>query len=145
MFLRAAALLLLLIAPAWSAEPRTVTQGNGKLVILDGAGQIEWEMPWEGIHDIHTLSSGHFLVQRGAAAVVEIDPATRQVVWEYDSATANGNSGKSVEVHSFQPLEDGGLMIAESGPARIIEIDRNGAITHEMNFQHQCLIAVMGG
>jgi len=31
-------------------------------------------------------------------------------------------------VHSFQPLADGGVMIAESGPARIIEIDRDGKI-----------------
>lgn len=85
-------------------------------------------MPWGGIHDIHRLPNGHFIVQRGAAEIVEIDPANGQVVWSYDSGQKGGNSGKPVEVHSFQPLADGGLMIAESGPARIIEIDRDGNI-----------------
>ncbi len=129
---RASALLLFLFTAPLSAQHRVVTQGNGKLVVLDRAGRVEWEMPWEGIHDVHTLPNGHFLVQRGAASVVEIDPVTKDVVWEYDSATANGNAGKAVEVHAFQPLIDGRLMIAESGPARIIEIDRTGKITHEV-------------
>ena len=57
-----------------------------------------------------------------------IDPATKQVVWSYDSAKENGNQGKRVEVHAFQPLADGGMMIAESGPARIVEVDRAGKL-----------------
>lgn len=125
---------LLWATPLW-AQQSVVTQGNGKLVVLNSDGKIEWEMPWEGIHDIHTLPNGHFLVQRGAASVVELDPARKEVVWSYDSATANGNDGKPVEVHSFQPLDGGRLMIAESGPARIIEIDRDGKLLHEVKLK----------
>ena len=110
---------------------RVLTQGTGKLAIVDREGAIEWEMPWGGIHDIHALSSGNIMVQEGAARVVEIDRETKEVVWRYDSTQANGNAGKRVEVHAFQPLEGGRVMIAESGPARIIEVDREGALLSE--------------
>ncbi|WP_428308724.1 PQQ-binding-like beta-propeller repeat protein [Lacipirellula sp.] len=110
------------------AKHRLATQGNDRLAIVAADGSIEREKPWGGIHDIHRLPNGHFMVQRGGAEVVEIDPANGHVVWSYDSAKQGGNDGKPVEVHSFQPLPDGKLMIAESGPARIIEIDREGKI-----------------
>ena len=95
-------------------------------------------MPWGGIHDLHVLPNGHIFVQQGAAKVVEIDPETKQVVWSYDSATQNGNAGKKIEVHAFQPLPDGSLMIAESGVARIIEVDRDGKLLKEiaLNVDH---------
>jgi len=119
---------------AWG-QHRLITQGNNRLAIVDRAGDIEWEMPWGGIHDIHVLPDGHVLVQQGAAKVVEIDPATKKVVWSYDSASQNGNQGKRVEVHAFQPLGDGRLMIVESGPARIIEVDRQGKLLHEVKLK----------
>lgn len=114
------------------AAQRVILQGNGKLVIVEPDGSTSWEMNWGGIHDIHVLKNGHILVQQGPAKVAEIDPATKQVVWSYDSANQTGNAGKKVEVHAFQPLGDGRLMIAESGPARIIEIDREGKRLHEI-------------
>ena len=110
---------------------RVLTQGNGKLLILDRQNEIEWQMPWGGIHDLHVLPSGNIMVQRGSAEVVEIDRETKQVVWQYDSRSQNGNQGKRVEVHAFQPLPNDVLMIAESGPARIIEVDRNGTLLSE--------------
>ena len=128
------ALLIPVLALAACATPaghRVLTQGNGKLVILDRQNEIEWQMPWGGIHDLHVLPSGNIMVQRGSAEVVEIDRETKQVVWHYDSRIQNGNQGKRVEVHAFQPLPNDVLMIAESGPARIIEVDRNGALLRE--------------
>ncbi|MFP6751158.1 MAG: PQQ-binding-like beta-propeller repeat protein, partial [Pirellulaceae bacterium] len=67
--------------------------------------------------------------------VVEIDPASGKVVWTYDSTQQNGNAGKKVEVHAFQPLENGLVMIAESGVGRIIEVDRDGKIHKEIKLQ----------
>ena len=116
--------LLLALASCAAHSHRVLTQGNGRLAIVGADGAIEWEMPWGGIHDIHALPSGNVMVQQGAASVVEIDRATKEVVWRYDSRKSNGNQGKRVEVHAFQPLEGGRVMIAESGPARIIEVDR---------------------
>ena len=125
-------LCFVLIGSSADAAQRVILQGNGKLAIVKPDGSTEWEMSWGGIHDIHVLKNGHILVQQGAAKVAEIDPATKNVVWSYDSANQTGNAGKKVEVHSFQPLGEGRLMIAESGPARIIEIDRDGKRLHEI-------------
>jgi len=119
---------MMVTASRCAADHRVAIQGKGKLAILDTEGNIEWQMPWQGIHDIHVLPSGNIMVQRGGAEVVEIDPQTKQVVWQYDSSTANGNTGKPIEVHSFQPLPDGNVMIAETTTKRIIEVNREGEI-----------------
>lgn len=128
----------------WASEEtshRVVTQGNGKLAIVDGQGDIEWEMPWGGIHDIHvsTNPSGQplsIMVQQGSQRVVEIDIATKQVIWQYDSAVQNRSKpGEKVEIHAFQPLDNGSVMIAESGPARIIEVDRSGKLLKQIDLQ----------
>lgn len=130
---------LLFGAPSMVAgQHQVVTQGNGKLAMIDGDGDVSWEMPWGGIHDIHVLANGNIMVQEGSNQVVEIDPKTKKVVWRYDSSVANGNKGKQVEVHAFQPLPNGSVMIAESGIGRIIEVDRDGKLQKEikLNVDH---------
>ena len=118
------------------AQHRLVTQGNNMLAIVDAKGAVEWEMPWGGIHDIHVLANGDIMVQQGAASVVQINPKTKAIVWRYDARTTNreqGHENDPVEIHAFQPLDDAGqkLMIAESGPARIIEVNRSGQLLSE--------------
>ena len=117
------------------ARHRFITQGKGRLVIVGPEGIVEWEMPWGGIHDIHVLPNGNVMVQQGPAKIAEIDRQTKQAVWSYDSATQNGNAGKPVEVHAFQPLPDGRVMIAESGIGRIIEVDRAGKLLHSVTLK----------
>ncbi len=129
------AFAILLSVTTAQAQHRLITQGNDKLAIVERAGQIEWQMPWGGVHDLAVLPDGHIMVPQGAAKVAEIDPATKKVVWSYDSATAGGNAGKPVEVHAFQPLGDGRVMIAESGSGRIIEVDRTGKILHQIKLK----------
>ena len=124
--------VVLTATSALPAEHRVLMQGKGKLAIVDVTGRIEWEMPWGGIHDLHVLENGHIMVQQGMKQVVEIDPQTQQIVWRYDASQANGNVGKRVEVHSFQPLPQGRVMIVESGPARILEVDRKGQVRKEI-------------
>lgn len=114
------------------AEHQVLLHGGDRLAIVDPEGAIRWEMPWGGIHDIHLLKNGNILTRRGKSAVVEIDRATKQVVWEYDSAISNGNEGRRIEVHAFQRLADGATMIAESGRGRIIEVDRDGRLQKEI-------------
>ena len=117
------------------ARHRFITQGKGRLAIVGPEGIVEWEMPWGGIHDIHVLPNGNVMVQQGPAKIAEIDRQTKQVVWSYDSATQNGNAGKPVELHAFQPLPDGRVMIAESGIGRIIEVDRAGKLLHSVTLK----------
>lgn len=113
------------------AGHEVLMQGNGKLAIVDLQGHVTWEMPWGGIHDLHVLPSGNIMVQQTMQKVVEIDRESKRVVWTYDAGKRNGNAGRAVEVHAFQPLDNGRIMIAESGPGRIIEIDRDGKIHKE--------------
>jgi outer membrane protein assembly factor BamB len=122
----------ILAVPA-SAEHRVLLQGQDRLAIVEPNGVISWEMPWGGIHDIHLLENGNILTRQGKTAVVEIDRESKQVVWRYDSGIENGNAGKKVEVHAFERLPDGSTMIAESGVARIIEVDRDGKLVREIS------------
>jgi len=129
--------LAVLVVPTITAasDHRFLLQGNDKLAIVDSSGDIEWQMPWGGIHDVHVLKNGNLMLLQGTAGVAEIDPATKQVVWSYDASKQNGNVGKKIEVHAFQPLGGGRVMIAESGSARIIEIDRQGKILKQISLK----------
>jgi outer membrane protein assembly factor BamB len=114
--------------PQVQAAHRVALQGNGRLVILAPDGSIEWERPWEAIHDLHVMPNGNLMVQQGSNQVVEIDRRTREVILTYDAAKQSENAGLVVEVHAFQPVEDNCVMIAETTSRRIIEIDRAGVI-----------------
>jgi len=115
-----------------SSSHRILLHGRTGLAIIEPGGEVSWQMPWNNIHDLHLLDNGNILTRQGNATVVEINPETKTVQWKYDSASENGNAGKSVEVHAFQRLVNGNTMIAESGPARIIEIDRVGNLVHQI-------------
>ena len=121
------------------AEPivkhSVIAAGKKKLAIVNANGEIEWEMKWGGIHDIHLLDNGNILTRMDRDKVVEIQRANKEIVWVYDSSKQNGNEGKKVEVHAFQPLADGKIMIAESGTARIIEVDRKGKLLKEIKLK----------
>jgi uncharacterized sulfatase len=124
-----------------AAMPTAVQTGTPRRVIAADAskktlasigtdGRVEWRLPCRQIHDLHLLPDGRLLYQDGWTRIVEID-ADRKPVWEYD-AKGNGNVNRPVEVHAFQRLPDGMTMIVESGPARIIEVDRAGTICREI-------------
>ena len=126
---------LLLLAALATISPivqakghRFVMQGNGKLAIVESDGALSWEMPWGGLHDLHRLPNGNLLVQRNNRELCEIEIAGKRIVRSYDSGAANGNQNRQVEVHAFQPLSNHRWMIAESGAARVIEVDLDGRL-----------------
>jgi len=133
MIFRSALAAVLLAAPAVGARD-VLLQGKGKLALWSD-GKIDWEMPWGGIHDIHRGDDGKIYVQRDMHEVCAIDPEKKEVVWSYDSTKSNGNEGKRLEVHAFQLLKGGNLMIAESGVGRIIEVDREGKLLKEVTLK----------
>ncbi|MCC9641206.1 PQQ-like beta-propeller repeat protein [Rhodopirellula sp. JC740] len=141
-----AAVILISGSPVFAdqASPASSPQNDGHKVLLHGKtglvvvqqdGSISWQMDWGGIHDLHLLPNGNILTRKGRTAVVEIDPNTKQVVWSYNSAKQGGNTGKRVEIHAFDLLPNGNVMIAESGAGRIIEVDRSGTIQHEIQLR----------
>lgn len=114
-----------------SVSHRLIAQDKGHVAILSAKGKVEWL--WENgtvAHDMHLLPDGNLLVPASANSIVEITPK-KKVVWEWTSNPAAPYDGK-VEVHGFQRLENGLTMIAETGNKRIIEVDRNGKIAHEV-------------
>ena len=126
---------------ARAAEPTAVQTGTPRRVIaaddskrtlaeVGPDGRVAWRLPCGAIHDLHLLPDGHILYQDGWTRIVELDE-NRRPVWDYN-AKRNGNAGRSVEVHAFQRLPDGLTMVVESGPARIIEIDREGNLVREV-------------
>jgi len=129
------ALILLtaaLFTLAAEAQHRVLLQGKDRLAIVGRDGAVEWEMPWSGVQDLHYLENGHILTVDRFRKVVEINPATSAVVWQYDAYRKNGNRDKRIEIHAVQPLPEGALMVAESGAGRIIEVDRDGALLKEV-------------
>jgi hypothetical protein len=138
---RCRSLLFVLLATSAltkAEEPKTshrvlvADYSKRRLAIVDARGKIEWEHKIADLHDLHMLPTGNILCQLSWTRIVEIDPRNSKIVWEYDSKKMNGNQGKPVEVHSFQRLADGATMIAESGPGRIIEVDRDGKLLREI-------------
>ncbi|HEV7406834.1 MAG TPA: PQQ-binding-like beta-propeller repeat protein [Chthoniobacteraceae bacterium] len=103
-----------------------------RLAIVGADGKLEWEIRIGSIHDAQVLPNGNVLLQQGWTKVQEVTPG-KEVVWEYDAAKAN--AGQRVEVHAFQRLDNGATMIAESGPARIIEVDKAGAVQQEVKLK----------
>jgi hypothetical protein len=105
-----------------------------RLGIVERDGKLSWETPIQDIHDAWLLESGNILFQTSWTTLVEMT-RDKTVVWQYDAASQNGNQGKAVEVHAFQRLDGGRTMIAESGPARIIEVDREGKLLFELKLK----------
>ena len=55
-----------------------------------------------------------------------MNPA-KQVVWKYEARPKPGYTGR-VEVHAVERLPDGNTMVAESGNARIVEVNPAGEV-----------------
>jgi hypothetical protein len=106
-----------------------------RLAIIGADNKIEWEYPIGDVHDAQLLPNGNMLLQSDWTHVIEVNPA-HKIVWEYD-AGKNGNAGKRIEVHSFQRLDNGRTMITESGSGRIIEVDGQGRIQHEIKLKRK--------
>lgn len=136
---------LVALAPAISSLAEEPTPPHRRFIAADSSkeriaiigddGRTEWEHRIGPLHDLHVLPGGSVLLQESWTKLVEIDPASDTLIWDYEAATANGNAGRKVEVHAFQRLENGDTMIAESGPARIIEVDREGRLKKEIKLK----------
>ncbi len=134
------ALLIFLsfIVQADALEDRLVlvgaSYGKDVLAICDGGGAVVWKYETEGPkkghaghHDVQLLPNGNILFHDSWTKVKEIT-LEKEIVWEYDSTTQNGNKGKKVDVHAFTRLPNGETVIVESGVGRIIHVDQDGKL-----------------
>lgn len=125
--------LVLLVLPAWAAQPayRVLAQDKGHVAIVNAKGDVEWEVECKhNSHDIALLPSGNLLLHVEPAKIVEMTPE-KKVVWQYEAKPKAGYEGR-VEVHAFQRLADGLTLVAESGNRRLVEVDGTGKIVKEV-------------
>ena len=83
----------------------------------------------DGQHQPTMLQNGNILVfdngtYRGYSVVREIDPLTREVVWQYE----NQNDFFSPFRSGSQRLENGNTLICECDAGRLFEVTRDGTI-----------------
>jgi PQQ-like domain len=110
---------------------RVVAADRGRVAIVNSKGEVEWEFPVKAeVHDIAMLPNGNLLFTTSPTTIVEMG-SDKKIVWQHVSRTRKGYKG-AVEIHAFQRLANGLTMVAESGNRRIIEVDRDDKIVHEI-------------
>jgi outer membrane protein assembly factor BamB len=136
------ACLLALSAAASAADPAMKVEIIGKghrffaadydkhiMAIVAEDGRIEWSKHMDGgTHDAWVLANGHILWTPSGDKVFDTDPKTDKQQLIYDSKS-NGNESQEVQDHGISPLPDGGVAVFESGPKRVVEVDKAGAVT----------------
>lgn len=134
----AAILFITSSVPAADVSPQryeVIAADKDRIVRFDRAGEPVWQLDKVGpVHRIQLLDNGNILTQDGWTKLIEVAP-DKEIVWTYDATTQQGVDGRKIEVHAFQRLPDGNTMVVENGIGRIIEIDREGRIQHQLPFQ----------
>ena len=109
--------------PAYSV----LAADNGRVALVNAKGEVEWEVAnRHEVHDLALLANGNILLPTAPNTVVEMTRG-REVVWKYEAKPKEGYKGR-IEIHAFQRLDNENTMVAESGNARIVEVDRAGRI-----------------
>lgn len=103
--------------------------GGNKVCLVDKDGLITWQIPANRPMDVWVLKNGNVLFSHVKGAM-EVTP-DKKTVWEYKTDEAN-------EVHACQPLPDGVVLVAESGPMRLREVGRDGRVVREVKLTTQC-------
>lgn len=128
LFLALASSQILYAAPPKQTGPKELSlgkpfacadYGGNKVCLVDAEGKITWQHPASRPQDVWILPNGNILFShlKGATEVTR----DKKLVWSYETAEEN-------EVHACQPLPEGRVMVAESGPMQLVEIDRDGKV-----------------
>jgi len=106
-------------------------------VIDRATGEIVWA--WgpgvlDGQHKPHMLPDGHILIYdngtlRNYSRVIEMDPISGEVVWEY--ASDPKESFFSPSISGAQRLPNGNTLICEGESGRVFEVTRQGEMVWE--------------
>lgn len=99
-----------------------------KIVWQWGPGELEQQ------HSPTALENGHILVfdngiDRGASRIVEVDPQTKTVTWEYRGSPEDPFYSRTRGV--VEGLMNGNVMVSSSNTGRLFEVTRAGEIVWE--------------
>ena len=113
----------------------------GAIGVVDAdTEELVWAVKgyWVLQHDPRILDNGNLLlfdnggnyaVPAGRSRVVEFDPASMRIVWQY---AGTPESPLASDIRSYvQRLGNGNTLITESNGGRILEVDGNGDIVWE--------------
>jgi len=131
------ALVPTLLHGAEVSSPRheVIAADRGKIVKYDAHGKPFWIYDHGSpVHRLQVLPNGNVLTQKHWKSLVEISP-TKEIVWTYDNQNANGNTGKTLEVHTFHRFPNGDTAVVENGVGRVIQIDPQGKLRHQFSYQ----------
>jgi hypothetical protein len=110
----------------------------GLIAFVDLTGQrVVWswgEGVLDGPHHPSVLPNGHLMIfdngaERGWSRIVELDPATSTIVWEYRGSPPEAFFSKSRG--GARALPNGNVLITESNRGRVFEVTRAGEIVWE--------------
>lgn len=110
-------------------------RSNDVIGVIDkGAGEIVWA--WgpgviDGQHKPHMLANGNLLIfdngtLRGYSRVIELDPLTERIVWEYTADPPE--SFLSRFISGAQRLPNGNTLICEGSKSRLFEVTSAGEV-----------------
>jgi hypothetical protein len=105
--------------------------GAGNIMVFDNGGASGYGPPTD------FAPNGISVIRRDYSRVVEFNPVTKEIVWEYSPNTSNkpdpvfGHRLYSVNVSSAQRLPNGNTLITEGAKGRIIEVTRDYEIVWE--------------
>jgi hypothetical protein len=119
----AVALVVGLLGQALAEDFLYVADHNNKKVIkikLDGT--LVWDAPNGNGHDVQVLPNKNILINNGNT-VEEITP-DKKVVWKIGRPTV-------MNAESAQRLPNGNTVIADNGPMKVIEIDKDMKVVWE--------------
>lgn len=113
---------------------------GGTLGLLDlEQERLVWALrgPWMAQHDPDILPNGNIILfdnyghygKEGESRVVEIDPATGALVWQYVGEVDNPLQSRIRS--DQQPQPNGNVLITESDAGRLLEVTRDGEIVWE--------------
>ena len=105
--------------------------GAGDLLVFDNGGQAGYDAPNALAPD------GTNAVHRDYSRVIQFNPVTLEVTWEYGPtqagwlAFADGSRVYSPFISSAQRLENGNTLITEGSDGRLIEVTEDGEVVWE--------------
>jgi outer membrane protein assembly factor BamB len=125
-------------------------RGNGRLIVLDPAGQIVWTFPVEGsfskptpfnADDAFFSPDGKTITanDEGRHVIYRIDVATRKVLWSYGHLNQKGHSpGYLNTPDDAYGLPNGDIIVADINNCRVIQIAPDGSIVRQWGKTLDC-------
>jgi hypothetical protein len=126
-------------------------RGNGRLLVVNGAGRILWQFPVAGslplgqafaADDAFVAPDGRTITanEEYLHVVVRIDIASRRVIWEYGHYRVTGAAaGYLNRPDDAYPLANGDVVLADIRNCRVIEIAPDKRIVRQWGRTGVCV------